>query len=50
MKKISWFTPSATDISGLSWYSQGYSVAALQLIAALREKEIAVFYNKNDIQ
>ena len=49
MKKISWFTPSATDISGLNWYSQGYSIAALQLIAALREKEIAVFYNKNDI-
>ena len=49
MKKISWFTPSAKDISGLNWYSQGYSVAALQLISALREKEIAVFYNKNDI-
>lgn len=49
MKKISWFTPSATDISGANWYSQGYSIAALRLISALREKQIAVFYNRNEI-
>jgi len=49
MKKISWFTPSATDISGVNWYSQGYSIAALRLISALREKQIAVFYNRNEI-
>ena len=49
MKKISWFSPGNLDASGLPWYSQGYSTAALQIISALQEKEIAVFYNKNEI-
>lgn len=49
MKKISWFTPSALDQSGELWYSQGYSNAALNTIKALQEKEIGVFYSRQDI-
>ena len=49
MKKISWFSPGSFDLSGLSWYSQGYSNAAVNVINALKEKQIAVFYNRNEI-
>lgn len=49
MKKISWFTPQNTDISGLSWYSAGYQNAGLNIINALKQKEIPVFWNKRDI-
>jgi len=49
MKKISWFSPGSYDSSGLAWYSQGYSNAALSIINALKEKDVAVFYNRNEI-
>jgi glycosyltransferase involved in cell wall biosynthesis len=49
MKKISWFSPGSVDISGMSWYSQGYSNAAVNTINALMEKDVAVFYNRNEI-
>ena len=49
MKKISWFSPGNLDSSGVPWYSQGYSNAAIGTINALRDKEIAVFYNRNEI-
>jgi glycosyltransferase involved in cell wall biosynthesis len=49
MKKISWFTPQDTDISGLHWYSPGYKNAAVSLINALQEKQIGVFWNRSDI-
>lgn len=49
MRKISWFTPGSVDISGTRWYSPGYSVAAVATINALKEKDVAVFYNKNEI-
>jgi len=49
MRKISWFTPGSVDISGTNWYSQGYSTAAIATINALKEKDVAVFYNRNEI-
>jgi glycosyltransferase involved in cell wall biosynthesis len=49
MKKISWFSPGSIDVSGVHWYSQGYSNAAISTIGALREKDVAVFYNRNEI-
>lgn len=49
MRKISWFTPGSVDLTGTSWYSPGYSIAAIATINALKEKDVAVFYNKNDI-
>ena len=49
MKKISWFSPGSSDASGLAWYSQGYSNAAINVINALKEKQVAVFYNRNEI-
>lgn len=49
MKKISWFTPSNVDQSGELWYSQGYSNAALSTIKALQEKEVGVFYSRDDL-
>lgn len=49
MRKISWFSLNQQDVSGESWYSQGYSNAALSTIKALQAKECAVFYNREDI-
>lgn len=49
MKKISWFTPSSVDESGESWYSQGYSNAALNTIRALQDSDVAVYYNRRAI-
>lgn len=49
MRKISWFTPGSVDITGTNWYSQGYSTAAIATINALKEKDVAVFYNRNEI-
>jgi glycosyltransferase involved in cell wall biosynthesis len=49
MKKISWFTPGSTDVSGDMWHSQGYPNAAIATIRALQEKQVGVFYNKGSI-
>lgn len=49
MKKVSWFTPQSVDISGEQWYSPGYSIASLNLIKALNAKEVACYWNKQDI-
>lgn len=49
MRKISWFTPGSVDLNGASWYSPGYSIAAIATINALKEKDIAVFYNRPQI-
>lgn len=49
MKRLSWFTPQDTDISGLSWYSSGYKNAAVSLITALQNKKVGVFWNSKDI-
>lgn len=49
MKKISWFSPGSVDVSGAHWYSQGYTNAAVNTINALKEKNVAVFYNRNEI-
>jgi glycosyltransferase involved in cell wall biosynthesis len=49
MKKISWFTPQSLDESETPWMSQGFTLAALNIFSALREKQVAVFYNRNEI-
>lgn len=49
MKKISWFTPGSTDVSGDMWHSQGYPNAAISTIRALQDKGVGVFYNRKSI-
>jgi glycosyltransferase involved in cell wall biosynthesis len=49
MKKISWFSLNNQDASGDLWYSQGYFNAALSTIRSLQSKQVAVFYNREDI-
>jgi len=49
MKKISWFTPGSTDVSGHMWHSQGYPNAAIATIRAIQDREVAVYYNRKSI-
>jgi hypothetical protein len=49
MQKISWFSLNNQDASGDLWYSQGYFNAALSTIRSLQSKQVAVFYNREDI-
>jgi len=42
---ISWFTPPANDISGLTWQSAGFTEVSLRLIAALNKIFVPVRYN-----
>ena len=43
------FSPGSVDVSGVPWYSQGYSNAAISTINALKEKNVGVFYNRSEI-
>lgn len=49
MEKISWFSLNNLDESGELWYSQGYYNAGLHTIRALQEKQVGVFYNREEI-
>ena len=49
MKKVSWFSLNNTDLSGESWFSQGYQNAAVSSILALQEKGVGVFYNREEL-
>lgn len=49
MKKISWFSLNNLDESGELWYSQGYFNAGINTIKALQDKNIGVFYNREEL-
>ena len=42
---ISWFTPPASDASGLTWHSAGFTEVSLRLISALNKMLIPVRYD-----
>ena len=44
---VSWFTPPATDFTGVSWSSAGFTDVALNLIKCLKELFIPVRYNSS---
>ena len=47
---LSWFTPPATDTSGLSWMTSGFTDVALNLIKCLKELFIPVLYNSAELK
>lgn len=47
---LSWFTPPATDASGLTWATAGFTDVALNLIKCLNGLFIPVIYNSNKLK